>query len=153
MAGRRLGERDYRMLAEFRYALRRFLRVSEEAARAEGIEPQQHQLLLFIRGAAKQSDVTVGYLAERMQLRHHTVVELLNRVVAKGLVRREQSTEDRRVVFVEITSAGKATLERISQQTFPAISELAPELVDVLSQLAGGESGSPEPAAVSTGRS
>jgi DNA-binding MarR family transcriptional regulator len=95
--GSDLTDKDYRALHDFRYAIRRFLRFSEEAARASGIEPQQHQLLLAIRAGYADS---VAMLAERMQLQHHSTVELIDRVEARGLARRIRSDQDHRRVLI-----------------------------------------------------
>src|SRR5437588_7061226 len=90
---------DYRALAEFRYQIRRFLRFSEEAAYAAGLEPQQHQLLLAIKGLPEGRKATIGELAERLQLRHHSTVELIDRLVKRELVERHRDEEDQRRVF------------------------------------------------------
>jgi DNA-binding MarR family transcriptional regulator len=105
---------DYRALAAFRYELRRFLRFSEEAARAVGLEPRQHQLLLAVRGMPSDVAPTVGVLAERLQLRHHSAVELIDRSEARGLVRRTAPGGDRRQVAVALTAGGKRLLARLS---------------------------------------
>lgn len=95
---------DYAALAEFRYQIRRFIHFSEAAARGLETEPQQHQLLL----AAKAADSpTIGYLAERLQIRHHSAVELIDRMAASGLVERAHSTQDRRQVVVSLTEQGE----------------------------------------------
>lgn len=105
---------EYRALAAFRYELRRFLHFSEEAARAVGLEPRQHQLLLAVRGMPPDLAPTVGVLAERLQLRHHSTVELIDRSEARGLVRRTASGGDRRQVAVALTTGGKRLLSRLS---------------------------------------
>src|SRR5579864_1007702 len=87
---------DYRALAEFRYQLRRFLRFSEESAGNAGLEPQHHQLLLAIKGMPAGEPATVKALAEPVQLRQNSVVELIDRCVLRGLVEREQMSYDRR---------------------------------------------------------
>src|SRR5690242_2772375 len=81
---------DFESIATFRYAVRRFLRISEQAARAEGLTPQQHQLLLAIKGFPGRDSATVSELADRLQMRQHSMVGLIDRTVAQGLVRREQ---------------------------------------------------------------
>ena len=91
---------EYRALAKFRYELRRFLRFSEQAARAAGLEPQQHQLLLAVRGMPPRAPATNGGLGERLQLRHHSTVEVVDRMEARGLVRRARQGHDRRWVAV-----------------------------------------------------
>jgi DNA-binding MarR family transcriptional regulator len=103
---------DYRVLAEFRYQIRRFLRFSELTARRAGLEPAQHQLLLAVKAHAGRP--TVGELAERLQLRHHSVVGLLDRLVEAGLVRRMRGESDRRQVCVRLTRKGEAVLGKLS---------------------------------------
>ncbi len=105
---------DYRALAEFRYQVRRFLRFSEDAARAAGLEPQQHQLLLAVKGLPTGEEPSIGELAERLQIRHHSLVELADRLEERGLVRRRRGDEDRRKVFVELTETGEQVLARLS---------------------------------------
>ena len=75
---------EYQALAEFRYELRRFLRFSEQAARAAGFEPRQHQLLLAIKGLPEGKQATISALAERLQIAHHSTVELIDRLVERG---------------------------------------------------------------------
>lgn len=107
---------DYESIAAFRYAIRRFLRFSEQAARREGVTPQQHQLLLAIKGFPGRDYASVSELAERLQMRQHSMVGLIDRTEAQGLVRREQGVADRRQVFVLLTPAGEAKLQRLSVQ-------------------------------------
>src|SRR5579862_5285823 len=96
---------EYRALAEFRHQVRRFLCFSEEQVRALGIEPQQHQLLLAVKGLPDGALATIGELAERLQLRHHSTVELVNRLEKQGHVVRELGKEDRRQVLVRLTAS------------------------------------------------
>jgi DNA-binding MarR family transcriptional regulator len=105
---------DHRALAEFRYQIRRFLHFSERAARAAGIEPQQHQFLLAVKGLPAEQEASVGALAERLQLKHNSVVGLVDRLEEKGLVSRERSTRDRRQVLVALTEAGEDLLRHLS---------------------------------------
>src|SRR5579862_5258142 len=91
---------EYEALAGFRHALRLFLRFSEEAALAAGLTPQQHQALLAIQGFPERDYVTVGELAERLQVRHHSAVGLIDRLVTQGLAARRISETDRRQVYV-----------------------------------------------------
>ncbi|HEX3939924.1 MAG TPA: MarR family transcriptional regulator [Acidobacteriaceae bacterium] len=104
-----------RELAQFRYALRKFLRFSENAARQCGVTPQQHQLLLGIAGHPGRGSATVSELAEFLQERHHSVVGLIERAAQNGLVQRTQDTEDRRIVIVSLTRRGASLLARLSQ--------------------------------------
>jgi DNA-binding MarR family transcriptional regulator len=106
---------DYAALAEFRYQLRVFLRYSEDIARSAGLEPQQHQLLLAIKGAPEDG-LSIRYLSERLQLKHNSTVGLIDRLQGRGLVRRRRDTRDRRLVHVELTPKGEATLRQLSEQ-------------------------------------
>jgi len=112
MAG--LSQVDIRNLARFRYAIRRLLRFSEEAAREAGLTPSQHQLLLGVAGFTGRNDATVTDLAEFLQLRHHSVVGLIDRAQALGLVRRRANPADRREVYISLTSAGTRKLQMLS---------------------------------------
>lgn len=102
---------DYRSLAEVRYQIRRFLHFSEQAARAAGLEPQQHQLLLAVRGHGQPS---IGVLAERLQIQHHSAVEAVDRLVERGLVLRSRAPSDRRQVLVQLTPRGEAELAKLA---------------------------------------
>jgi DNA-binding MarR family transcriptional regulator len=104
-----------RNLAQFRYALRKFLRFSENAARKCGVTPQQHQLLLGIQGFSGRGFASVSELAEFFQERHHSVVGLVERAEQSGLVRRTQDEADRRVVNVTLTAHGRKTLLRLTR--------------------------------------
>jgi DNA-binding MarR family transcriptional regulator len=109
-----VSELGFRRLAEFRHRIRRFLHSSEQAARAEGIEPQQHQLLLMLKGLPKGTRPTLSALAERLCLRHHSTVELVDRLAERGAVCRRNSSEDHREVLVELTPSGEELLRRLS---------------------------------------
>ena len=102
-------------MAEYRYAMRRFLRFSEEAAREAGVTPQQYQLMLAIKGYPKREYANITELAERMQLDHHSTVGLVDRTEDRGLVRREQGKVDRRQVNVRLTPAGESLLRQLAQ--------------------------------------
>lgn len=102
-------------MARFRYALRRFLRFSEEAARRCGVTPQQHQLMLGIAGYTGRGSATVSELAEFLQERPHSVVGLIERAVQHGLVRRTQDETDRRVVNVSLTPGGREILSNLAR--------------------------------------
>jgi DNA-binding MarR family transcriptional regulator len=130
-----LTKAEYQLLAAFRYALRRFLRFSEEAARAVGIEPQQHQALLAIKGFPERERLTIGELAERLQVKHHTAVELAGRLVANELAARELDPADRRQVYLTLTSHGEAVLEQLTAAHREELRRLGPELQALLSRL------------------
>ncbi len=108
---RKTNSPDFKAMAELRYQIRRFLRFSESAARQAGIEPQQHQLLLAVRGLPENLKPTVGVLAERMQLQHHSTVELIDRLVDRDLLCRLRATDDRRQVLVKLTHEGEKFLK------------------------------------------
>ena len=114
MVKRRMTQRDYTALADFRYELRRFLRFSEEAARAAGTTSLRYQLLLQLRGAPA-GYALVGTLAERLQMVPHGVVSLISRCERAGLVRRTADAADRRRVRVRLTARGRALVERVAQ--------------------------------------
>ncbi len=135
---KRLIKGQYETLAAFRYALRQFIHFSEEAAQATGITPQQHQALLAIKGFPGRENVTVGELAERLQLRHHSTVGLIDRLVAEKLVARAPSAEDRRQVFVQLTSRGEKVLEKLTSAHNEQLKRIGPELSLLLTRLAGG---------------
>ena len=105
---RDLTKADYEQLAEFRYLLRRFLLFSEDAAEQTGLTAQQHQALLAIRGAPGRSCLTMGELAERMGIRHHSAVGLIDRLASKRLVVRRVGTEDRRKVHISLAPRAEA---------------------------------------------
>ncbi len=129
---------DYRALAELRYQIRRFLRTSEEAARSTGIEPQQHQLLLALKGLPGDRHPTIGSLAERLQLQHHSAVELVDRSVQRNLVRRMRSTADQRQVFIRLTAKGERILRDLSVHHRDILRDAGPALVEVLMTLTSG---------------
>lgn len=109
----RLISADYESLAEMRYQIRRYLRFSEEASRAAGLEPRQYQLMLAIKGLPKHVRPRIGELAERLQIQHHSTVELVNRLAAGGYVRRERTGDDRREVLLALTPRGEKVLLKL----------------------------------------
>ncbi|WP_153102223.1 MarR family winged helix-turn-helix transcriptional regulator [Paraburkholderia hayleyella] len=111
---RSLNKADFEQLSEFRYQMRRFERFSEQAAQGEGITPLQYLLLLHIRGYPGRDWATVGELAQRLQARHHSVVALVSRSEALGLVRRKISELDRRQIEVHLQPAGEQLLARLA---------------------------------------
>jgi DNA-binding MarR family transcriptional regulator len=124
---------DYRALAEFRYQIRAFLSFSERAARSFGIEPQQHQLLLACKGLPEGRRPTIGTLAQRLCVEHHTAVALVDKLAAADLVRRVPSTQDRREVLVEITERGETLLAALSELHHDQLQGVGPRLLDALS--------------------
>jgi DNA-binding MarR family transcriptional regulator len=123
---------DYRSLADFRYEIRRFLNFSEQAAREAGIEPHQHQALLAIKGLPIGQKATVGTLAERLQVKHHTAVELINRLQAKKLIRRSRNGADRREVMLALTSRGERVLAALTLAHWAELCSAGPVLLRAL---------------------
>src|SRR5436309_12900733 len=128
---------DYQALAEFRYQIRRFIRFSEQVARTAGIEPQQHQLLLAVKCIPPDKKATVRELAERLQLQHHSIVELVDRLAEGGFVERQRDEEDQRRVLVRLTPRGEELLQRISSSTLAELRVAGPLLVQALTKLIG----------------
>jgi DNA-binding MarR family transcriptional regulator len=122
----------YQQLAEFRYRIRSFVHFSEEAVRAAGIEPQQHQLLLAVKGLPQGTRPTVTALSHRLCLKHHSTVELINRLEQRGAVVRHHSDQDRREVLIELTRSGEAILEKLSVLHWQEVQSLAPALSTAL---------------------
>lgn len=129
-------DQDYASLAEFRYQIRRFLHFSEQAVRAAGLEPQQHQLLLALRGlAASNEPASIGALAERLQIQHHSAVELIDRLVDRCFVTRSRATADRRQVLIHLTGRGEAELEKLAVCHLDELEKNGPALVAALETL------------------
>src|ERR1700728_1253784 len=124
-----------RTLADFRFEVRRFLHFSEIAATEEGLHPQQHQLLLQVAGAPEGTVVTIAYAAERLGLRHNSVVELVNRSEGEGLLLRVADPDDQRRELLRVTRKGKQALGRLSEDHAREIQELAPRLLRTLEDI------------------
>ena len=133
---------EYQSLAEFRYQLRCFLRFSEQAARAVGLEPQQHQLLLALKGLPEGRVATVGELAERLQIQHHSMVELINRMVDRNLLERSRGESDQRKVIINLTPYGDEVLRKLSLLHRTELRSSGPALVSVLHALIDNENDS-----------
>lgn len=131
----RLSTTDYRLLAAFRYEVRKFLAFSEQAARDAGVEPQQHQLLLALRGLPEGARPTIGTLAERLCVQHHTAVALVDKLEQRELLERERSTEDRREVLLTLTAQGEQLLRKLSTLHRQQLGEVGPAMVDALQAL------------------
>jgi DNA-binding MarR family transcriptional regulator len=130
-----IGDEEYQALAEFRYQIRRFVRFSEAAARNAGLEPQQHQLLLAVRGLPDRSRSTIGNIAERLQIQHHSTVELVDRLVKRGWIQRRRDGADRRQVMLQLTSKGEKVLRDLSVHHEEELSSLGPQLVSSLRRM------------------
>lgn len=119
---------EYEVLAEFRYTLRRFLHFSKNAAEEVGVTPQQHQALLAIMGFPDREKITIGELAERLQIRHHSAVGLVNRLETENLIDRTPALNDRRQVSISLTGHGLSVLEQLSNTHREELRLLAPQL-------------------------
>ena len=124
-----------RTLAEFRYELRQFLHFSESAAVKAGLQPQQHQLLLQVAGAPKGEAVTIAYAAKRLSLRHHSVVELVNRSEREELLVRTVDARDQRRAILQVTRKGKLVLDRLTDDHARELNDLLPRLVKALKRV------------------
>lgn len=125
----------YQRLADFRYQIRQFIRFSEEAARSHGIEPQQHQLLLAIKGLPGGIRPTIRAISNRLCLRHNSTVELINRLAEQGALLRKTSDEDRREVLIELTPYGEELLRKLSLLHWQELRANGPALSDALQGL------------------
>lgn len=131
---------DYSALAEFRYQIRCFLRVSEDAARTAGVEPQHHQLLLALKGAPANTRPSVAWLAERLQLNHNSVVGLLDRLAARELINRRRDPEDHRRVLVDITQPGEEILHELSLFHQEELRSQGPDMLRAITSIVRGAS-------------
>jgi len=126
---------NYTALGEFRYQIRRFLHFSEEAAKAHDLEPQQHQMLLAIRALDEPGGSTIGRLAERLFIRHHSAVGLVDRLAGQGLVERCRESVDRRQVHVRLSAAGQSRLKLLAEAHQEELRNLGPKLITALSDV------------------
>ena len=126
---------EYQALAEFRSQLRRFLRFSEQAARAAGLKPQQHQLLLAVKGLPEGRKATISVLAERLQLAHHSTVELVDRLAERGFIQRCRNEPDQRQVLVILTTQGEEVLRNLALAHRAELRSTGPALVQALTLL------------------
>ena len=132
---KRLSLSDYQALAEFRYQIRKFLRFSEQAVRETGLEPGQYQLLLAIKGMPEGVRPRIREVANRLQIQHHSAVELVNRLEAGGYVRRERAEDDRREVLLALTPKGERVLGELALHHHNELRSAAPSLVAALRRL------------------
>ena len=123
---------EYQALAQFRFLIRRYLNNGEKAARSVGLEPQQYMGLLALRGLPADLQPTIRSLAERLQIQHHSAVELVDRMERRGLFRRERSNRDRRQVHVHVTARGEKLLSRLVRYRIAELRVTAPELARAL---------------------
>lgn len=128
---------DYQALANFRHTLKKFLEFSTSAAQAAGVPPQQHQALLAIKGLRPDETMTVGLLAEKLLIAPHTAVELTNRLTKGGYITRQPDPEDRRRQTLHLTDQAEEVMSHLSAIHLKEIRELAPQLIEILSNLQG----------------
>ena len=135
-----IAKTSYEALAEFRYALRKFLAFSEAAASEAGLTPQQHQALLSIKGAPGADWLSISQIAERLLVRHHTAVELVDRLVKLGLVVRKADPDDGRRIRVHVTKEGEEALRVLSVNHIEELKSIRPTLRKLLRQFDGEQS-------------
>jgi DNA-binding MarR family transcriptional regulator len=145
---------EYRALAELRYRIRKFVGEGDAVARAAGLEPQQYLLLLAIRGLPEGVEATIRTLADRLALKHHSAVELIDRLEAHGYVRRSRSRDDRRSVFVALLPRGEKLLEQVARDRIGELRASGTAFVKAISALLedGGSSRTRKRAASSSQR-
>lgn len=132
---RTIRDSEYAALAELRYRIRQFLRGSDDAAEAAGLEPQQYQMLLAIRGLLGENEATIGELAKRLLIRHHSAVGLVDRLEAHGYIRRDRSGDDQRQVSVILLPRGQRALERVVRRRLHELRGSGDALVSVISAI------------------
>jgi len=126
---------EYEKLAEFRYQLARFLRRRKDAAREEGLQAQQYELLLAVAGFPEDKEPTIKEVAAQLRLEHHTVVELANRLEKQGYLMRTSSRLDGRAVLLKLTRPGRTALDRIVRFSFSQLRDEAPTLIRSLRRI------------------
>jgi DNA-binding MarR family transcriptional regulator len=135
---------DYESLAELRFQIRLFLANSEQAARAVGLEPRQHQLMLALKGLSKSIRPSIREVASRLHIQHHSAVELVNRLAKLGYIRREIAGQDRRVVLLRLTPRGEKVLRELSLYHRAELRSTGPTLVEAIRRAAQQASSSPK---------
>src|ERR1700681_1210130 len=123
---------EYRALAEFRYYLRRFQGFAEASAKLERLSASQYLVLLALKGLPPDASPTIGYLAERLQVKHHSAVEIVDRMARRGLVRRASGGADRREVFVTLTGAGSGLLRKVAARNVRELRATQPALMNAI---------------------
>lgn len=136
-----LNDVEYTALAEFRHHIRKYLRFMEEKARAAGQSPQHYQLILAIKGLPRDANPTISALAERMQLNHNSMVELVDRCERRGLLRRARSGSDRRQVELQITGEGESMLRTLASAGREQLRATGPILAQAIQHLISHEGG------------
>ncbi|MGH7030664.1 MAG: MarR family winged helix-turn-helix transcriptional regulator [Stellaceae bacterium] len=130
-----LDREDYRTLSNFRYLIRRFLEFSQMAAGRAGLTSRHHQALLAVKGFRRDDSPTIGDLAERLRIQHHSAVELVDRLVEAGLIVRTHDPQDRRRVLLELTESAEKHLAGLSAIHLEELHALRPALLQILDQL------------------
>jgi DNA-binding MarR family transcriptional regulator len=133
--GEKITPAEYRALAELRHRIRRFLQEGDEAAHKASLEPQQYLLLLAVRGLPEGQEATIRTLADRLSLRHHSTVELIDRMEARGYVKRTRGREDRRQVLVSLQLRGEKLLEQVVEQRIIELRSHGRALVEAIGAL------------------
>ena len=131
----RITDGEYLALSQLRYLIRRFLQEGDTTARQAGLEPQQYLLLLAIRGLGPGQEASIRTIAERLALRHHSTVELIDRMEAHGFVKRTRGREDRRQVLVSLQIRGEKLLQKVAQKRLIELRSNGQELVEAISAL------------------
>jgi DNA-binding MarR family transcriptional regulator len=134
MAGE-ISTAEYQALAQLRYLIRHFVSEGDTVARAAGLEPQQYLFLLTVRGLPEGEEATIRALAERLALKHHSVVELIDRLETHGYVRRTRGREDRRRMLVSLLPRGERMLEQVARHRIDELRATGHELVRTIDQL------------------
>jgi len=132
---KKLKKNEFEALAAFRYTLRQFLHFSEAEAERAGLTPQQYQAMVVIKGFPGRDRVTIGELAEWLLIRHHSAVGLVDRLVNQGLVKRETSVEDRRMVYIFLTVQGEKLLNQLASQHHAELGRIGSTLAQSLQKL------------------
>ena len=130
-----IGRIEYQVLAEFRHQIAAFLRRRRQAAEKLGLEAQQYELLLAIKGLPDGTQPTIKQLAHQLQIQHHSAVELASRLARRGLLRRERSPHDRRAVLLSVTKAGDKLVDQVVQYSFQQLEDEAPALLKTLAAI------------------
>lgn len=143
MSGK-ITEKEFQALGELRYRIRRFLQEGDVTAKQAGLEPQQYLLLLAIRGLPSGKEATISALAERLSLRHHSTVELIDRMEERGYVKRIRGREDRRRVLVYLLPRGEKLVEKVVEQRIIELRANGRALVQAISALLESRGRTPE---------
>jgi DNA-binding MarR family transcriptional regulator len=136
-----IGRADFQCLAEFRFQLRRFLNFSNAAAEEAGVRPQQYQLLLCVSGMPDELEPTIAHVASRMMLRHNSAVELVDRTIEQGLLRRVPDAIDHRRILLRVTSQGERLLASLAGYHLEELDQAGPELIRALRRVLSAKAG------------